>query len=722
MDGKIIIGIDVNDKDLDKKLNNLGKEIDSKIEDKTIDINLNVNNINDIQKEMDKLNKEFERIEKKGEVSHPFVMGQVSVLNSNLTPEEEAYYQRLKDIYAELEAKKVKLQTGGVDMEYVNKMKQYYKELAEGPKIQLTDAEKESIRLGEMRKELNEMVETYEKMQNLTVIDESEKQRVIELKQEIIDLKNQIEEITGNKIDIKGFEDMEKKARNTKNELSKIPNSIGKIVKSVGKWALALFGIRTAYNFIRSSMSTISQYDGQLKTDIEYIRYSLAMTIKPVVQKIIDMAYTLLNVINTLSKELFNYDLFSQATKENFRQTSGYANDIKKSLAGFDEMNILGDQSSGGGGGEIQYEPSGNWDKEEEKAKNFVEKVKEWIKTLTDFYQKNGIDQLFNVEGNWHLFFVGLGTALDGLWRMVQGLFDFIVGLGEMLIGVLIGDEEMISEGWEKFTKGLGEIIGGLVEFIMGLILMIIGAVFGLIKDIWDALWDLQNKILKIVGDVIYDILKAVGEFFIKIAQWAKEKIDKIISFVAGIPGAIAGFINGILTSVGTFLSKLVTKVGTKFGEIKEKMMEPINNFIEGVKNLWGNIKSSVEEVARNIGDKLNPNTLFNNVKTGLGNIGSGIKNFFGFRKGGIIYPPKLAVGGVINQPGRGVPLTSAIGGEHGAEGVIPLTDSQQMALLGEAIGKYITINASITNTMNGRVISRELQKVQNNSDFAFNK
>ena len=83
---------------------------------------------------------------------------------------------------------------------------------------------------------------------------------------------------------------------------------------------------------------------------------------------------------------------------------------------------------------------------------------------------------------------------------------------------------------------------------------------------------------------------------------------------------------------------------------------------------------------------------------------------------------PRLAKGGIVNMPGRGVPVGSAIGGERGQEGVIPLTDSQQMALLGEAIGKYITINANIVNTMNGRVISKELQRVQNDSDFAFNR
>ena len=73
-------------------------------------------------------------------------------------------------------------------------------------------------------------------------------------------------------------------------------------------------------------------------------------------------------------------------------------------------------------------------------------------------------------------------------------------------------------------------------------------------------------------------------------------------------------------------------------------------------------------------------------------------------------------------MPGKGVPYNEAYIGERGAEAVVPLTDSQQMQLLGEAIGKYITINANITNTMNGRVISRELQRVQSNSDFAYNR
>lgn len=84
---------------------------------------------------------------------------------------------------------------------------------------------------------------------------------------------------------------------------------------------------------------------------------------------------------------------------------------------------------------------------------------------------------------------------------------------------------------------------------------------------------------------------------------------------------------------------------------------------------------------------------------------------------------PRLATGAIINQPGRGVPVAGgrAIAGEAGAEGIIPLTDSQAMETLGEAIGRYITINANIVNNMSGRVISRQLQKINNDNNFAYN-
>ena len=103
---------------------------------------------------------------------------------------------------------------------------------------------------------------------------------------------------------------------------------------------------------------------------------------------------------------------------------------------------------------------------------------------------------------------------------------------------------------------------------------------------------------------------------------------------------------------------------------------------------------------------------------------GGGGGSGHGFAKGGIAYSslPRLASGAILNQPGKGVMYRDSIVAERGTEAILPLTDSQQMELLGETIGKYVTINANITNTMNGRIISRELQKIQAEDSFAFNR
>lgn len=95
-----------------------------------------------------------------------------------------------------------------------------------------------------------------------------------------------------------------------------------------------------------------------------------------------------------------------------------------------------------------------------------------------------------------------------------------------------------------------------------------------------------------------------------------------------------------------------------------------------------------------------------------------------GFAKGGVVYskPLKLARGAVINQPGRGVPLTSAVGGERGQEGILPLTDSQQMEYLGQAIGRYVRINNYIENNMDSKRINRITQNSDNNKNFALNR
>ena len=80
------------------------------------------------------------------------------------------------------------------------------------------------------------------------------------------------------------------------------------------------------------------------------------------------------------------------------------------------------------------------------------------------------------------------------------------------------------------------------------------------------------------------------------------------------------------------------------------------------------------------------------------------------------------ASGAIVNNPGRGVPLTQdIITGERGAEGIIPLTDMSTMEQLGRAIGKYVVVSTTNVVNLDNRMIARENKKVQNEMNFANN-
>lgn len=135
------------------------------------------------------------------------------------------------------------------------------------------------------------------------------------------------------------------------------------------------------------------------------------------------------------------------------------------------------------------------------------------------------------------------------------------------------------------------------------------------------------------------------------------------------------------------------------------------NTEANALKDWWNN------SLVGNLNTNINLKFGFTNLSV-VQNTIKKLKDSVGFRTGGLV---KLASGGVVNMPNRGVPLASAIAGESGREGIIPLTDSGAMQELGKEIGKWITINANITNNMNGRVISRELRSIQNDQNFAYN-
>lgn len=135
-----------------------------------------------------------------------------------------------------------------------------------------------------------------------------------------------------------------------------VKNTIQNSVRSLKGFILSLISIRAAISALRSASSQLASYDPQYKANLDYIRYALTQAIAPVLRWIISTVATILGYINAIAQAWFSINLFGNASAKSFQSMNASAGgaaasvaQMKKDLAGFDEMNVLSDQSSGGG-------------------------------------------------------------------------------------------------------------------------------------------------------------------------------------------------------------------------------------------------------------------------------------------------------------------------------------------------------------------------------------
>ena len=489
--------------------------------------------------------------------------------------------------------------------------------------------------------------------------------------------------------------------KNLEQSISGVSKKTSSVIASVGKWALAIFSVRSAYGAVTSAMSTLSQYDQGLKADLEYMRFAVAVALKPVIEAIVNLAYRLLSIVRSVGIALFNFDIFSEETAKNFQKINGNAQKLKKTITGFDEMNVLNSAGTGGGGGIL---PTGKIEIDE----NLVEKIGKIKQVYLEMGTALGNSDMFrSAFGAW-------GTFIEGITRMVYSLFQSVDGTWKFIIGVFTGNTEKIKEGVQIMIESILNLILGAGQIIVGLLQ-------GLIYEIGSAIVNVTNAIGEIwawiVSTILFGIQSIVGLFNTYLVQ----PIIKILNKIGEVVGkAIANVIVGIKNTfkpIANWMNKYV--------------INPIKNFFGG---LWTALKSgpksfvnymietfekAINWIGKNFTNMLNKISF--KVPDWIPEVGG--KTFGVNIKYKDVKLPRLAKGTILNNPGQGVLVGGkAIAGEAGREAYLPLSDTQLLEELGSTIGRYITINANITNTMNGRVISRELKRINASDNFAMNK
>lgn len=581
---------------------------------------------------------------------------------------------------------------------------------------------------------LEKLEETFDKA--LTKQDLLE-QKVAQTKYRYDEINNKVAEYK-QKINSTNIQKQVADAEKLKQGFNNVGNSLESSIKKVARLALGIFGLRSAYMALRRASSDLASYDEQYATNLEYIRYALTQAVAPVLRYIVNLAATLLQYINMILNALFGINIFSRGSAESFNKMKAGASgvskavkEIKKQLAGFDEMNVLTDQSdTGAGGGGAGGITTPSFD-----LSAMQGEVPKWLKWIID-----NKDLILST-------LAGIAAGLTAIKLGASGLQG--LGIGLMVAGVVYAVKSLLDylkdPTWENFGKiiqGIGIAIIGL-GIIIGIatgnwVLAIVGAVIlivGTIAKHWEEIKAFfQNGInwLKDKSDDIHekfgDVIGSIYDFFVATLQAMLDFADKKFNALKDILDGIIEFVKGVFAGDWNKAFEGLKKTVSGFLNFLPSMFTNTLNMIKGLVTNWGTsagqafggaFKAAVNAILSIVEKTLNaPIRAINNL-LGVINEVPGVNL-------GYLNPitlPRMKRGGILNVPNKGTLVGggTAIAGESGHEGYIPLSDKQAMSELGREIGKWININATIPISVGNRQIAREIKRINAENDFAYN-
>ena len=520
-----------------------------------------------------------------------------------------------------------------------------------------------------------------------------------------------------------------------------VGSSIQGAVKHVTRLALGIFGARSAFMALRRASSDLANYDQQYGANLEYIRYALTQMIAPVLQWIVRLASTLLGYINAIAQAWFGINLFARGSAESFNKMKAGASgaskavkEIKKQLTGFDEINILTDQSDTGtkaGGGGIV---TPNFDLSSMQAE-----PPKWLKWIVD---------------NKELISGALAGIAAGLIALNFGLSPLkSLGIGLIVAGIVASIQDIVKfikdPSWGNFAnilRDLAILLAGVAVIMLainsanpvGWILLAIAAVISLTATIikyWETIKSfLQGAMdwLKGKSDWVHqmfgDVIGSIYDYFVSRFQAILNFANGLFSSLKQIFDGFIKFFKGVFTGNLELAFEGLKQIVSGFVNNIINVFNYVMSFLRDKVALWGNVigkafggafKAVVNAVLRTIENTLNTPIRAINRLIDVINAVPGIN----LGKLSTFDLPRLKTGAIINMPNRGTLVGggSAIAGEAGREGILPLDDRQAMAQLGAEIGRHVLINLTNITQMNGRVIGREVKQVLSEQDFAFN-
>ena len=515
-------------------------------------------------------------------------------------------------------------------------------------------------------------------------------------------------------------------------------NSINRGIRKIMKMGMAIFGIRTAYTILSRAATTFLNNNENIQQRVQGIWNALGELLGPVIEWVSGLLLKLIGYLDVFIQALGGVSIIAKANANALKKQTSAQEDLNKAQrqqAGFDEQNVLSDNSSSSSGSTGGVSSFGGIDMSGvELDPNIVEGIKKFGEICKDVFGW--------MKENWQIIVIALAGITAGIIAFnvatticqlllipVNATVLLIVGAIALLIAIIVAvivywDElgviagkvaDWMKEKWQQFCEWFKEVWNVVKEWFIKLwdnIKNLIKKFIDWFKDNWDTL--------------ILFLINPLAGFF----KYMYENFDWFREFVDGVVNKIKTFFSNMWTSIKDGFKLGVEYIKNIFGTvaswINDRVVQPIKGFFS---NMWEALKGGPKSFANFVIEKIE--WMINRIIDGLNWMvkqlnklsfdvpdwvpGIGGKKF-GFNVSQIsqVSLPRLAKGGIVNNPGKGVPL---IAGEMGKEMILPLENNTEwMNELADKIGGNITIPIYLPN---GKKMAEYVIDVANKKSFA---
>lgn len=475
-------------------------------------------------------------------------------------------------------------------------------------------------------------------------------------------------------------------------------DAVSKGIKKLLRMGIAVYGIRTAYTILSRAATTFLNNHEDIQQRVQGIWSALGELLGPVIEWVTGLLMKLIGYLDVFIQALGGVSIIAKANANALKkQTTAQEglNKAQRQQAGFDEQNVLSDNSGGSSGGGGVSSLGGIDMSGVELDPEVVERIKKFGEICKDVFGW--------MKDNWEIVVIALAGITAGiiafnvatticqlLLTPINATVLLIVGAIALLIAIIVAiivywDElgviagkcvDWIKEKWEQFCDWFKKIWDDIKKWF---------------SDVWDAI---KNKVSEI-GDKIKEIwtnfknwineklIQPIKTFFVNLWTSVKDGVVGAVDKIKNIFGTVANWIN----------TKVVSPIKKFFGDMWEALKGGPKSFanfvIDKIEWMINKIISGLNWMVRQL------NKLSFDVPDWVPGIG-GEKFGFNIKEISEVKLPRLAKGGIVNNPGRGVPL---VAGEMGKEAILPLDNNTEwMNELAEKIGGNITIPIYLPN------------------------